>query len=81
MLSREENGQQISIFFDCANAGLTNMDIELVQFMIGVFKDYVPDLLNYILIFQMPWVLNGMKRGFIKRVDIQGLLPSQPVSK
>ena len=25
----------------------------------GVFKDYYPEMLNYILVFEMPWVLNG----------------------
>ena len=26
---------------------------------VGVFKDYYPEMLNYILVFEMPWVLNG----------------------
>ena len=45
--------------FDCVNAGLKNMDMEFIQFIIGVFKDYYPNMLNYILVFEMPWVLNG----------------------
>ena len=36
-----------------------NMDMELIQYMIKVFSDYYPDVLNYILVFEMPWVLNG----------------------
>ena len=35
------------------------MDMEFVQFIIGTLKDYYPDPLNYILVLEMPWVLNG----------------------
>jgi len=58
-LGREDNGEQFSIVFDCRNGGLKNMDMEFMQFMIGVMKDFYPDPLNYILVFEMPWVLNA----------------------
>ena len=45
--------------FDCAGCGLKNMDMEFVQYMIGVFRDFTPENLNYILVYEMPWVLNG----------------------
>jgi hypothetical protein len=32
----------------------------------GVFKDYYPNMLNYILVFEMPWVLNGKLQPFAK---------------
>ena len=32
---REENGDLITILFDCRNAGLKNMDMEFIQFIIG----------------------------------------------
>ena len=57
--SRENNGDQLTLVFDCAGCGLKNMDMELIQYMITVFKDYYPWSLNYILVFEMPWVLNG----------------------
>ena len=47
------------MMFDCAGCGLKNMDMELIQYMISVFKEYYPHNLNYILVFEMPWVLNG----------------------
>ena len=56
---REEHGEQITVMFDCRNAGLKNMDMEFIQFIISTMKDYYPDPLNYILVFEMPWVLNG----------------------
>lgn len=58
-LNKEERGEQFTIMFDCKGAGLKNMDMEFVQFLIGVIKDYYPDPLNYILVFEMPWVLNA----------------------
>ena len=58
-LYREENGEQITLLFDCRTAGLRNMDMEFVQFIIGTLKDFYPAPLNYILVLEMPWVLNG----------------------
>jgi len=58
-IDREENGDRITVFFDCSNCGLKNMDMEFIQFIINCFKDYYPWMLNYILVFEMPWVLNA----------------------
>ena len=58
-LYREEKGEQITLLFDCRSAGLRNMDMEFVQFIIGTLKEYYPDPLNYILVLEMPWVLNA----------------------
>lgn len=40
-------------------AGLSNMDMEFVQYLIMLFRDYYPYFLNYIIIFEMSWILNG----------------------
>lgn len=56
---REENGKLITLFFDMDGCGLANMDLEFIKFIIGVFKQYYPYFLNYILIFEMAWILNG----------------------
>ena len=58
-LDMEEQGEQITLLFDCRTAGLRNMDMEFVQFIIGTLKEFYPDPLNYILVLEMPWVLNG----------------------
>jgi len=58
-ISRQEDGGQFTVVFDCQGAGLKNMDMEFVQFLIGVMRDYYPDPLNYILVYEMPWVLNA----------------------
>lgn len=74
-LDREEQGQQITLLFDCRTAGLRNMDMEFVQFIIGTLKDYYPDPLNYILVLEMPWVLNAAFKV------IKGWLPPAAVKK
>lgn len=58
-IDREDHGDLITLVFDCANCGIKNMDMEFTQYMINVFKDYYPWCLNYILVFDMPWVLNA----------------------
>ena len=74
-LDREEQGQQITLLFDCRTAGLRNMDMEFVQFIIGTLKEFYPDPLNYILVLEMPWVLNGELGGGreISRVKIKNI--------
>mgnify|MGYP003729754047 CR=1 FL=1 len=56
---RQTNGDQITIFFDMTETGLSNMDMEFSKYLISLNKLYYPSFLNYILIFEMPWVLNG----------------------
>ncbi|XP_052767071.1 motile sperm domain-containing protein 2-like isoform X2 [Mya arenaria] len=52
-------GQQIVLLFDMAGAGLSNLDMELIKFIINCFKMYFPDLLAYMLIFEMPWLFSA----------------------
>lgn len=58
---REENGKQFTLFFDMDQCGLSNMDMEFIQYLIGLCKNYYPYSLNYILIFEMAWILSGEK--------------------
>ncbi|XP_077260747.1 motile sperm domain-containing protein 2 [Temnothorax americanus] len=74
-LEREGNGNQISIFFDMAETGLSNTDMELTKYLIGLFKSYYPHFLNYIIIFEMPWVLNAAFK------IIKSWLPAKAVPK
>ena len=54
----------MSLVFECEKSGLKNMDMDLIQYMIKCFEDYFPYCLNYILVIEMSWVLNG-KQCFI----------------
>lgn len=58
-LEREENGKPITLFFDMEGCGLANMDMDFTKYLIGLFKDYYPYFLNYIIIYEMAWILNA----------------------
>ena len=57
-LERYTNGNQISLFFDMADTGILNLDMEFIKYLISLCKNYYPNFLNYIIIFEMPWILN-----------------------
>lgn len=58
-IQRETNFDKITLFFDMQGAGISNMDLEFVKKIIETFKLYYPCAINYIVIFEMAWVLNG----------------------
>lgn len=74
-IEREENGRKITIFFDMEGCGLGNMDMELIKYLISLFKYYYPYFLNYIIIYQMPWVLTAAFKV------VKTLLPAKAVEK
>lgn len=69
-LDREEKGEKVTVFFDMRNTGMKNMDMEFIQYMIGVFDSYYPYFLNYIIVFKMAWILNAIWK------IIKNLLPA-----
>ncbi|CAG9790534.1 unnamed protein product [Diatraea saccharalis] len=74
-IEREENGKKITLFFDMEGCGLGNMDMELIKYVINLFKLYYPYFLNYIVIYQMPWVLNAAFKV------VKTLLPAKAVER
>ncbi|XP_033328315.1 motile sperm domain-containing protein 2 [Megalopta genalis] len=58
-LERHTNGDQISLFFDMADTGISNLDMNFIEYMTGLCKNYYPNFLNYIIIFEMPWILEA----------------------
>lgn len=58
-LQRLDKGKPISIFFDMTETGLSNLDMDFVKYIILLFKSYYPEFLNYIIVFEMPWILNA----------------------
>lgn len=74
-IEREENGRKISMVFDMDGCGLSNMDMELIKYLIALFKLYYPYFLNYIIIYQMPWVLTAAFKV------VKTLLPAKAVEK
>ncbi|CAK1554273.1 unnamed protein product [Leptosia nina] len=58
-LEREEGGKKITLFFDMDGCGINNMNLNLISYMINVLKSFYPNFINYIIIFQMPWILSA----------------------
>lgn len=67
--------KQISLFFDMSDCGVSNMDMDFTRYLIGLFKQCYPNYLNYILIFEMPWILNAAFK------IIKSWLPEKAVEK
>ena len=59
LFCREEKGKRITMFFDMGNAGLSNVDIPFISYLINLFKFYYPDMLNAIIVFELPFIMNG----------------------
>ncbi|XP_074033029.1 motile sperm domain-containing protein 2 [Leptinotarsa decemlineata] len=92
-VERMVNGNQITIFFDMEGCGLSNMDMEVIKYLIGLFKEYYPYFLNYILIFEMPWVLTAAfkivkswlpekaveKIKFVSKKDLKTFVPPEHI--
>lgn len=56
---RETDMEQITAFFDMEGSGMSNMDLDYTRYIINLFKYYYPNSLNYILVYELPWVLTG----------------------
>lgn len=72
---RESRGDQITLFFDMVDTGLSNIDMDLTKYLISLFKHYYPNFLNLILILEMPWILNAAFS------IIKSWLPARAISK
>ena len=44
------------------------MDMEMVRFFVNCFKIYFPDAIQWLLVYNMPWVLQGGWR----EVEVRG---------
>lgn len=72
---RESNDDYITILFELSDAGLSNVDMDYTKYIITTLKNYYPYSLNYILVFDLPWILNATFQ-IIKR-----LLPAKAVDR
>ena len=51
--------KKMLMIFDMTGAGLAQMDMDLVRFVVNSFKIYFPNILAGLLVYNMPWVLQG----------------------
>ncbi|XP_059477640.1 motile sperm domain-containing protein 2-like [Neocloeon triangulifer] len=74
-LERQSKGDQITLFFDMSECGLAHMDMEFTKYLINLFKGYYPYFLNYIIVYDMAWILNAAFK------IIKSWLPPKAVDK
>lgn len=58
-LYRQEQYDLISMFFDLADTGMANLDLDHTKQIVNILKYYYPNPLNYIFIYELPWILTG----------------------
>lgn len=51
--------QRITFFIDSTGAGISNIDLEYLRFLLNLFQLYFPLRLKWVLVYNMPWVLNA----------------------
>lgn len=56
---RENNDDMFTPVFDLSDCGLSNIDLDYTRYIINIFKNHYPDQINYILVYDMAWILNG----------------------
>ncbi|KJE94485.1 glutamyl-tRNA(Gln) amidotransferase B subunit [Capsaspora owczarzaki ATCC 30864] len=57
--SARPNTEKFTLIFDMTGAGLGNLDMDLVKFLIDCFKFYYPNMLGQILVFEISFILNS----------------------
>ncbi|GFY55796.1 motile sperm domain-containing protein 2 [Trichonephila inaurata madagascariensis] len=57
LMEEQTKGGRMTVIMSCAGAGMSNLDLDLIKFLITLFRSYYPDSLANILIFDMPWIL------------------------
>ncbi|XP_068148862.1 motile sperm domain-containing protein 2 [Drosophila tropicalis] len=58
-VQRESYLEKITIFMDMTGAGLSNMDLDFIKGIIGLFETKYPNAPNYILVHELPFLLNA----------------------
>ncbi|XP_056284440.1 motile sperm domain-containing protein 2 isoform X1 [Pseudoliparis swirei] len=86
--AKKEPGMPLTVVFDMTESGLSNIDMDLVKYIINCFKIYYPKFLSKMIIVDMPWIMNAAwkivkswlgpeaisKLKFASRSEIQGFI-------
>lgn len=49
----------IIIVFDMTDAGYSNLDMDMIKFVVTCLKTYYPGLIDYMIVYQMPFIFNA----------------------
>ena len=58
LVDRSQNENKLTLLFDCTDAGISNVDIDLLLFILSLIRNYYPMIINAVLVYQLPWILN-----------------------
>lgn len=56
---KANNGRGTAVIFDLTNCGLQNVDPGFLFWLVYSFRNYCPKGLSYIIIYNLPWILNA----------------------
>lgn len=59
-VDRETRGDGWALCFDCTDAGISNVDMELLRFVVQALTNYFVENCRYVLIYEMPWILSSI---------------------
>lgn len=59
-VDRQTKGDGWSLCFDCTDAGISNVDMELLKFVVQALTNYFVENCRYVLIYEMPWILSSI---------------------
>jgi len=53
----DNQNKGVCVVFDCNGAGISNVDIDLLSFIVQTFSNYYPMLLESVVIYELPFIL------------------------
>ncbi|KAH7636921.1 motile sperm domain-containing protein 2 [Dermatophagoides farinae] len=74
-MDRITNGNGIGIVFDMKGAGISNMDMDMIWFLVSSLLNYYPIGINYILVYELTWIFQSAWNV------IKGWLPAETRNK
>lgn len=57
-VDEERDGRGWAMVFDCSGTGMANLDVNMLLFMLNEVIPHLPKGLNYVLIYELPWLLS-----------------------
>lgn len=59
-LHQQETGSHVTFVLDVSKATMSNVDLGSIKFLLDCFTTYFPDMLERIIILEMPWIMNAI---------------------
>ncbi|XP_014674528.1 PREDICTED: motile sperm domain-containing protein 2-like [Priapulus caudatus] len=69
----ENPREQLVVAMDMHGAGLANLDMDLVSFMVSCFETLFPHMLAYLIVYDLPWMLQAAWRIVRSWLDPRGV--------